>query len=176
MPFLGRPLSTWTRSSWGRWAQALWSCLLILTSHLQVTQARAHSVWELETNVPLAWARVSPQFCTALWLNRKDCKSCKWQMGLGSLNYMWLCMHMHTHMHTMHTNTCTPTGTHIQVCVYTCTHAYTYMNTHMHAHTCTLASPAALEAYLPKGTRVDQVKANNPRKKMWCIHNLNILT
>ena len=44
--------------------------------------------------------------------------------------------------------------------------AYTYMNTHMHAHTCTLASPAALEAYLPKGTRVDQVKANNPRKKM----------
>lgn len=65
-------------------------------------------------------------------------------------------------MHTMHTNTCTPTGTHI----HTSAHAHTYMNTHMHAHTCTFASPAALEAYLPKGTRIDQVKANNPREKM----------
>lgn len=103
--------------------------------HTCSLQARALSLWEWETNVPLAWAWVSPQFCTAPWLNRKDCKSCTWQMGVGSLNYMWLCMHMHTHACTRCMHTCArphiPTGTHIgtSACV------YTYMNTHMHVHT-----------------------------------------
>ena len=110
---------------------------VVMLSHLPHTcrlQARAHAVWELETNVPLARAQVSPQFCTALWLNRKGCKSCKWQMGVGSLNYMWLCMHVHTHTCTQSMQTCTPTGTHI----HTSAHAYTYMNT----HTCTVTPQA----------------------------------
>ena len=138
--------------------------------HICSLQARALSLWEWETNVPLAWAWVSPQFCTAPWLNRKDCKNCTWQMGVGSLNYMWLCMHMHTHactrcMHT-HARPHIPTGTHItHKCMCVHIHEYTHACTYRHAHTCTFTFPAALEAYLPKGMQIGQVKANNPIKK-----------
>ena len=77
--------------------------------------------------------------------------------------------HAHTCMHTMHANM--HAHTHPQVHTYAQVHVrvHTWIHTCMYiqnAHTCTFTSPAALEAYLPEGMRMGQVKANNPRKKM----------
>lgn len=109
--------------------------------------ARAHTVWELETKHAFG-ASPSVQFCTALWLNRKGCKSCKWQMGVGSLNYMWLCMRAHIHVHKACKRTPTGTHTHVHMLIHTwatymCTvprHTHTQVpciHIHEYTHTCT---------------------------------------
>ena len=60
-------------------------------------------------------------------------------------------MHEQTHTH-IHTYAHTYTSTHA------CIHIYTHAQTH------TFIPTYALEAHLPKGMRIGQVKANNPRK------------
>lgn len=95
-------------------------------------------------------------------LTRRILRAVNDKWGVRSLNYMWLCTHMHTYTHT-----CTPTHAHTYTPhkhMYTHKCTYPHMHAYTHAHIHAFIPTYALEAHLPKGMRIDQVKANNPRK------------